>query len=185
MYEQLVRIRMVEEAIVALYPQQEMRCPTHLSVGQEAPAVGISAHLATSDLVFGGHRSHAHYLAKGGNLKAMLAELYGNDGSMLASHPAPGDRAVKLARQHAQVLKSLEFDALPVIRMQADVQNMGYAAGLAAATSAARAVRRSRGRSQATSNDGSTIMGVRCRTLIKDRRAVRDPTCLQMAITVR
>ena len=77
MYEQLVRIRMVEEAIVALYPQQEMRCPTHLSVGQEAPAVGISAHLATSDLVFGGHRSHAHYLAKGGNLKAMLAELYG------------------------------------------------------------------------------------------------------------
>lgn len=77
MYEQLVRTRMVEEAIVALYPQQEMRCPTHLSVGQEAPAVGVSAHLATSDLAFGGHRSHAHYLAKGGNLKAMLAELYG------------------------------------------------------------------------------------------------------------
>lgn len=68
---------MVEEAIVALYPQQEMRCPTHLSVGQEAPAVGVSAHLATSDLAFGGHRSHAHYLAKGGNLRAMLAELYG------------------------------------------------------------------------------------------------------------
>lgn len=68
---------MVEEKIVALYPEQEMRCPTHLSIGQEATAVGVSAQLKTSDLVFSGHRSHAHYLAKGGNLKSMLAELYG------------------------------------------------------------------------------------------------------------
>lgn len=76
-YRELLRVRMVEEAIATLYAQQEMRCPTHLSVGQEAPAVGVSANLAVSDLVFSGHRSHAHYLAKGGDLKRMLAELYG------------------------------------------------------------------------------------------------------------
>lgn len=73
----MLRIRMVEERIVALYPEQEMRCPTHLSIGQEAPPTGISAHLRTADLVFSGHRSHGHYIAKGGNLRRMLAELYG------------------------------------------------------------------------------------------------------------
>lgn len=77
MYRQLLRVRMVEETIATLYAEQEMRCPTHLSIGQEAPAVGVSAHLETTDLVFSGHRSHAHYLAKGGDLKRMLAELYG------------------------------------------------------------------------------------------------------------
>lgn len=73
----MLRIRLVEERIVALYPEQEMRCPTHLSIGQEAPPTGISAHLRTADLVFSGHRSHGHYIAKGGNLRRMLAELYG------------------------------------------------------------------------------------------------------------
>ena len=105
MYEQLVRIRMVEEAIVALYPQQEMRCPTHLSVGQEAPAVGISAHLATSDLVFGGHRSHAHYLAKGGNLKAMLAEAQGELGVI----PSAAGTAI------AAICKGLALDAETIL----------------------------------------------------------------------
>ena len=77
MYRQALRIRMVEEEIVARYPEQEMRCPTHICIGQEAPPVGVSAHLKTSDYVFSGHRSHGHYLAKGGDLKAMIAELYG------------------------------------------------------------------------------------------------------------
>lgn len=77
MYAQMYRIRMVEAAIAARYTEQEMRCPTHLCTGQEAPPVGVSAHLRREDLVFSGHRSHGHYLAKGGDLKAMLAELYG------------------------------------------------------------------------------------------------------------
>lgn len=77
MYRQMLRIRLVEEAIAARYGEQEMRCPTHLCIGQEAPPVGVSAHLRRSDLVFSGHRSHGHYLAKGGDLNAMLAELYG------------------------------------------------------------------------------------------------------------
>jgi TPP-dependent pyruvate/acetoin dehydrogenase alpha subunit len=77
LFEAMLRIRLVEERIVQLYPEQEIRCPTHLCIGQEAPPVGVSAHLADSDIVFSAHRSHGHYLAKGGDLKAMLAELYG------------------------------------------------------------------------------------------------------------
>ena len=77
MYRQALRIRMVEEEIVARYPEQEMRCPTHICIGQEAPPVGVSAHLKKSDYVFSAHRSHGHYLAKGGDLNAMIAELYG------------------------------------------------------------------------------------------------------------
>jgi 2-oxoisovalerate dehydrogenase E1 component len=73
----MTRIRMVEEEIAKRYPQQQMRCPVHLSIGQEAAAVGVCAALQPTDWAFSGHRNHAHYLAKGGNLTAMLAEIYG------------------------------------------------------------------------------------------------------------
>jgi len=73
----MLYIRLVEEEIARIYPEQEMRCPVHLSIGQEAIAVGICAHLSRDDYVLSNHRSHGHYLAKGGNLKKMLAELYG------------------------------------------------------------------------------------------------------------
>jgi TPP-dependent pyruvate/acetoin dehydrogenase alpha subunit len=73
----IMRIRLIEERIQALYAEQEMRCPTHFSIGQEAVAVGVCTHLRREELVTSAHRSHAHYLAKGGDLKAMLAELYG------------------------------------------------------------------------------------------------------------
>jgi pyruvate dehydrogenase E1 component alpha subunit len=76
LYYQMLRIRMVDEKIVELYPEQEMRCPVHLSIGQEAVAVGACAALSNEDHVFSTHRAHAHYLAKGGDLKAMLAEIY-------------------------------------------------------------------------------------------------------------
>lgn len=76
-YRTMLRIRLVEERIVALYPEQEMRCPVHLCIGQEAVAAGACAALGRRDYVFSGHRSHGHYLAKGGDLKAMLAEIYG------------------------------------------------------------------------------------------------------------
>ncbi|MCF8719404.1 thiamine pyrophosphate-dependent dehydrogenase E1 component subunit alpha [Nitrospina gracilis] len=77
LYENLIRIRMTEEAIAEEYAQQEMRCPVHLSIGQEAAAVGVSACLEDTDVVFSTHRCHSHYLGKGGNLNAMIAELYG------------------------------------------------------------------------------------------------------------
>lgn len=73
----MLRVRLVEERIAAVYAEQEMRCPVHLSVGQEAVAAGVSAALAPEDWALSGHRAHAHYLAKGGSLRAMIAELYG------------------------------------------------------------------------------------------------------------
>ena len=74
---QMLRIRLIEEAIADEYKKQEIRCPVHLSIGQEAIPVGISAVLSQSDKVVSAHRSHAHYLAKGGNLKELLSEIYG------------------------------------------------------------------------------------------------------------
>jgi len=77
LYRGMLRIRMVEEKIAQLYSEQEMRCPVHLCIGQEAIAVGVCANLLKEDYVMSNHRSHGHYLAKGGELKAMMAELYG------------------------------------------------------------------------------------------------------------
>jgi pyruvate dehydrogenase E1 component alpha subunit len=54
-------------------------CPVHLCSGQEAAAVGVCAALKPRDYVFGTHRSHGHYLAKGGSLRAMVAEVYGRE----------------------------------------------------------------------------------------------------------
>jgi pyruvate dehydrogenase E1 component alpha subunit len=67
----------VEEAIAQRYPEEEMRCPIHLCIGQEAVAVGVCDALSRSDKVFSNHRAHGHYLAKGGDLNAMIAEIYG------------------------------------------------------------------------------------------------------------
>lgn len=75
--QSMMRIRMVEEAIAARYGEQEMRCPVHLSIGQEGVAAGVCAALATADYVLSTHRAHAHYLAKGGDLNSMMAEIYG------------------------------------------------------------------------------------------------------------
>lgn len=77
LYYHMLRIRMVEEKIAELYPEQEMRCPVHLCIGQEAIAVGVCVNLLKKDYLFSSHRSHGHYLAKGGDLKQMLAEIYG------------------------------------------------------------------------------------------------------------
>ena len=74
---EMLRIRQIETSIAKKYKEQEMRCPVHLSVGQEAVAVGICQNLNKKDKIVTAHRSHAHYLAKGGSLKKMLAELYG------------------------------------------------------------------------------------------------------------
>jgi len=79
LYLDMLRIRMIEQSIAERYNEQEMRCPVHLSIGQEAPAVGVCSALTSSDRAFSGHRSHAHYLAKGGNLSSMLAEIYGKE----------------------------------------------------------------------------------------------------------
>ena len=70
---------MIELSIVENYNNWKMRCPVHLSIGQESSAVGICANLKKNDEIVTAHRSHAHYLAKGGSLKKMIAELHGKE----------------------------------------------------------------------------------------------------------
>ena len=62
---EMIRIRTAEETVAVLYRQQEMRTPTHLSIGQEAVPVGVCQALERSDVAYSGHRCHAEYLAKG------------------------------------------------------------------------------------------------------------------------
>jgi len=76
-YREMLRIRKVEEKIAELYPEEEIRCPVHFCIGQEAVPVAVAATLEKDDYVLSNHRSHGHYLAKGGDLKGMMAELYG------------------------------------------------------------------------------------------------------------
>jgi pyruvate dehydrogenase E1 component alpha subunit len=73
----MVRIRRAEEAVAEMVESGEAGCPCHLYIGQEAIATGVCAALDTADTVWGGHRSHGHYLAKGGSLDAMFAEILG------------------------------------------------------------------------------------------------------------
>ena len=77
LHETLLKMRLVEERLADALLDGEIRCPVHLYTGEEAVATGVCAHLNESDYVFGTHRSHGHYLAKGGDLKAMMAEIYG------------------------------------------------------------------------------------------------------------
>lgn len=77
MYRAMVRIRAFEEEVAKLVEQGEIRTPCHLYIGQEAVAAGVCEALAPGDTVWGTHRSHGHYLAKGGDLRAMMAEIFG------------------------------------------------------------------------------------------------------------
>lgn len=77
MYTSMLRIRMFEEKIVELYPEQEMKCPVHLCIGQEAIAAGVCLNLKKEDYVFSNHRGHGHCLAKGSGMKPLMAEFYG------------------------------------------------------------------------------------------------------------
>jgi TPP-dependent pyruvate/acetoin dehydrogenase alpha subunit len=70
-------LRSCEEHLADRYAEQEMRTPTHFGIGQEAIAVGVCSHLRSTDSVFSHHRAHNHYLASGGDLYALAAELYG------------------------------------------------------------------------------------------------------------
>jgi len=106
MYFAMLRIRMVEEKIAELYSEQEMRCPVHLSIGQEAVAVGVCEHLDQKDIAMSAHRAHAHYLAKGGDLKSMVAELYGK---------ATGCAMGKGGSMHLVDLNSGFFAAVPIV----------------------------------------------------------------------
>lgn len=73
----MVTIRRFEEKIIEVYPSQDMKTPVHLYIGEEAVAAGVCINLRKDDYIFSTHRSHGHYLAKGGDMKKLVAELYG------------------------------------------------------------------------------------------------------------
>jgi len=77
LYRTMVRIRFCEESLVEPILKKEVRCPVHLYSGEEAIATGVCAALAEKDYIFGTHRSHGHYLAKGGSMRELIAEIYG------------------------------------------------------------------------------------------------------------
>ena len=79
LYRNMLRIRMCEESLVDPILKGKIRCPVHLYSGEEAIAAGICANLGVEDYIFGNHRSHGHYLAKGGDMGMMIAEIYGKE----------------------------------------------------------------------------------------------------------
>ncbi len=79
MYLSMYRIRLTEETLADRYKEQEMRTPAHFGIGQEAVAVGVTQALRPSDAVYSHHRCHNHYLAMGGGVAELAAELYGRE----------------------------------------------------------------------------------------------------------
>src|SRR5262245_51140583 len=77
LYRSLLRIRRLEEEVARVYPTDRIRSPVHLSIGQESVSVGVCESLRPQDVVFGTYRGHALYLARGGDMRRMVAELHG------------------------------------------------------------------------------------------------------------
>jgi acetoin:2,6-dichlorophenolindophenol oxidoreductase subunit alpha len=73
----MIRIRQCEESLVEPILNGDVKCPVHLYSGEEAIAAGVCACLKQTDYVFGNHRSHGHYIAKGGALGPLIAEIFG------------------------------------------------------------------------------------------------------------
>jgi TPP-dependent pyruvate/acetoin dehydrogenase alpha subunit len=105
LYETMLKIRLFEEKVSELLIQKEIKCPTHLYIGQEAVATGVCVNLRQDDWVLSNHRNHGHYIAKGGDIKALMAEFYckatgcskGKGGSMHIASPdvgLPGSSAI-------------------------------------------------------------------------------------------
>ena len=120
MYTTMLRIRRVQEKIAEILVNGEIKCPTHLYIGQEAVAAGVCANLRKDDYVFSNHRNHGHYIAKGGDVKALMAELFckstgcsrGRGGSMHLSSPdvgLPGSVAIVASTVPIAVGAALAF----------------------------------------------------------------------------
>jgi pyruvate dehydrogenase E1 component alpha subunit len=76
----MLTIRHFDEQAMALYRAGEMRGTTHPYIGMEAVGVGVMMALRPTDWVTSTHRGHGHTIAKGGDLKKMMAELLGRSG---------------------------------------------------------------------------------------------------------
>lgn len=110
LYYEMLYLRMVEDFISNNYVQangnQEMRCPVHLSTGQEAVSVGFMSNLQNLDKIFLTHRCHGQYLAKKGSLNSMFAEIYGREDGCI------GGRGGSM---HLQDIKKGIFISIPIV----------------------------------------------------------------------
>jgi pyruvate dehydrogenase E1 component alpha subunit len=80
LYYQMLRLRRTEEALHAEYhPAEEMRCPIHFCIGQEAIPAALSVLVEPDDFMFSHHRSHGYYFAKGAPMRELFAEIYGRE----------------------------------------------------------------------------------------------------------
>lgn len=120
MYTTMIKIRMVEEKIAEGCIKKEIICPCHLYIGEEAVATGVCSALEINDYVFSTHRSHGHYIAKGGDINTMMAEIYGKatgcskgrGGSMHIASPEmglPGSSAIVAGTISLAVGSALAF----------------------------------------------------------------------------
>jgi len=116
-YFKTLFIRQIEAEIAKEYSKQEMRCPIHLSIGQELQAVLIANFLKKKDIFFSNHRSHAHYLAKDGSVQAMISELYGKKNGCLSG---------KGGSMHLIDLKKNFYGSYPIVG-----SSIGLATGVA------------------------------------------------------
>jgi len=98
LYRSMLRIRLFEESFIEPILNGDVHCPVHLYSGEEAISAGICSALSETDYIFGNHRSHGHFLAKGGSMAELAAEIYckgtgcsrGRGGSMHIIDPAKG-----------------------------------------------------------------------------------------------
>ena len=79
LYRAMLKIRRVEERIVAIYPSDKIQSPIHLSIGQEAVSAGVCLAMKPADRIYGTYRGHGLFIAKGGDLRKLFAELYGKE----------------------------------------------------------------------------------------------------------
>jgi len=92
LYTRMMRLRRTEEALIAEYhPADEMRCPIHFCVGQEAVPAALSLLLDPDDYLFSHHRSHGYYFAKGAPLRELFAEIYGKSAGANGGHAGSQD----------------------------------------------------------------------------------------------
>lgn len=79
LFRRMLLIRLMEERLGEVVKTGELPGPVHLCIGQEAVSVGVCAHLGDADWIASTHRGHGHFLAKGGDPLAMVAEIYGRE----------------------------------------------------------------------------------------------------------
>ncbi len=79
LYQLMLKIRLTEERIIQIYPSDKIQSPVHLCIGQEAVSAGVCGAMKISNHLYGTYRSHGIYIAKGGDLKKLFAELYAKE----------------------------------------------------------------------------------------------------------